>query len=532
MTITKRILSNTFWQVLGKVITAMLGIISIKMITGYLSTTEYGIYTTLFEYLSFFAIAADFGLFTIGIREMAEKKHPVEFILGNILSIRIILIISTLTAGGLVAQFIPQYQGTQIPQAIWIVILITSIALINGTLSSVLQYNLKMLAANISLIIGKIVSVSYIFYTIFFRFPSDPAAGFQHLLYGGLLGNFVMLILTAFFVQKVTNIKLNFSRTYISEVIRKAAPYGLALVLSTIYFRVDIILLGLLQNLTQAGIYGVPLKLMEILSVVPVFFMNSLLPTLTEYIQENKSKALKTINNAIELIFILALPLLIGGFLLAFPITSSISSPQFLTGFHCSNNEQLNFTTAQEAQEVCPGTELKPGFAHEDLTTPYFHRYGSDAAFKLIIIAVFFSFLNTVFAFSLIAFNQQTKLLIVNSIGVSFNIITNLIMIPKFGFRGAATTTIISEIIILIGTCYFFSKIGKIRPNPRNISIITFASIVMGASIWLLYPATFNILSNYNVILLVPAGMIIYGAILYLTRVISIDRFRNILNPQ
>lgn len=532
MSITKKILSNTFWQVFGKVFTAMLGIISIKIITGYLSTTDYGTYTTLFEYLSFFAIAADFGLFTIGVREMAEKKHPVDFILGNILSVRLVLIFTTLTIGGLLTQLIPNYQGTVIPEAIWLVVLITSLALINGTLSSVLQYNLKMLAANISLIIGKVVSVSYMLYVIFFAFPNDAATGFYHLLYAGLIGNLIMLVLTYFLVSRVSSIKLRFSKTYITSIVKKAAPYGLALVLSTIYFRIDIILLGILQDLTQAGIYGVPLKLMEIISVIPVFFMNSLLPTLTGYIQESKTKALKTINNSLELIASLAFPILIGGFLLAFPITASISSPQFLSGYHCSNNEQINFHSELEAINICPTVEVNPTFANTTINTPYFFRDGSDLAFKLIILAIFFSFLNTLFTFSLIAFNKQNTLLIVNGIGVTFNLVTNLILIPKFGFAGAATTTIISEIIILLGTYYFFHKIGDVKLNFKNLGLIIFGSLMMGGVIMGLYTPTFELLKNYNIIVLVPLGIVIYGVFLYLTKVINLNRLRTILSPE
>jgi O-antigen/teichoic acid export membrane protein len=76
MGLARSILTNTFWMVLGRTMVAILGVLSIKIVTNYLPTDVYGQYTTVYEFMAFFAIAADFGLYTIGVREMAKKKNP------------------------------------------------------------------------------------------------------------------------------------------------------------------------------------------------------------------------------------------------------------------------------------------------------------------------------------------------------------------------------------------------------------------------------------------------------------------------
>jgi len=74
MSLSIKVFSNTFWQVFGRLFTALVGVISIKLITSALPTSVYGMYTTLFELIGFFAIIADFGLYTICVQQKKKKK--------------------------------------------------------------------------------------------------------------------------------------------------------------------------------------------------------------------------------------------------------------------------------------------------------------------------------------------------------------------------------------------------------------------------------------------------------------------------
>ncbi len=540
MSITKKIFSNTLWQIVGKFIVALLGIVSIKAITSYLSTTLNGQYVAMFDYISFFAIAADFGLYTIGIREMAKKEQDVDFILSNIISLRLVLMLSTLTVGGIAVNFIPKYANTVIPQAIWLVIIMTAFTMITGTLSSVLQYKLKMYAANLSQIIGKLIAVVYMLLVVFYFYPTQPQTGFTHLLYAGIIGALLTAIITYIYVRRETQIRFSLNRPYLKYLLKESAPYGISLVLSTIYFRIDSILLTFIRGYHETAIYSVPLKLMEILSVIPVFFMNSLLPTLTSYIQENRAKAAQTVANGFRLLFTLALPLSIGGAILAFPLTFLLSSPQYLSGFHCANNATLVAQTASEAAILCENITLNPQFALTETTTvdtadtgsTFTFMFGSDIALKLIVIAVFFSYLNTIFNFSLVALNKQQKLIFINLSGVIFNIGANLIVIPEYGFRGAAVTTILSEILILFGSYYYFNKELGFKFPTRSIILTSIAGIIMGVVIHLLNNPTYKLFENWNVAILIPFGALIYGLTIQFTKAMTLKELKTFLSPE
>lgn len=514
MSLARKILSNTFWQVLGRFLAAVMGIVSIKIITNYLPTDIYGQYTTLYEYIGFFAIAADFGLYTIGVREMSKKEKSISEILANIIAIRAVLIISMLSIAAVIAQFIPKYADTYVSKGIWLVAITTGFSLLTGTLSSVLQYKLKMLYSTIALTLGKILNVGLIILTVFVLATGSIEKGFNYLLYAGIIASVFNLLLIIYFVSKETKIYVDFNWKYTRELALKSLPLGLSLVLSTIYFKIDVVLLGLIRNYTEVGIYGVSLKFMEILGVIPVFFMNSALPAITESFNNNIDRFHNLISKAWKFLFTLAVPIAIGGVLLAFPLTFAIASPQFLSGYHCTNNAQIVYQSIEEAELECPNVELKKDFNLDSLNS-FEKQKGSDIALKLILMAMVFAFLNTLFAFSLVAMEKQTYLLIVNFIGVVFNITTNLIFIPKYGFEAAATTTILSELIILIGTYIACRKVTKIQiPWITNFKII-FSGALMGLVVWYLNPITYNWIENFNVLILIPIGGLVYlGGIL------------------
>lgn len=89
----KKIYTNTIAQIGGKVVTALISIFLIKIISNYLDIAGYGLYSKLYNYLSIFAVLADFGLYTISVREMSkniDNPQEMEKISGNILSLRTI----------------------------------------------------------------------------------------------------------------------------------------------------------------------------------------------------------------------------------------------------------------------------------------------------------------------------------------------------------------------------------------------------------------------------------------------------------
>ena len=108
----------------------------------------------------------------------------------------------------------------------------------------------------------------------------------------------------------------------------KALPYGVALILNTIYFRIGSFSLSIFRGQTEWGAYGVPMRMLEAIGVIPLYFMNAVLPVLTRAIQRKDGSHEKIIQFAFDFLVMGSMPIVAGTFVLATPIIALISSPR------------------------------------------------------------------------------------------------------------------------------------------------------------------------------------------------------------
>jgi O-antigen/teichoic acid export membrane protein len=495
----RKVLSNTAYQLLGRVIMAGMAVIILKMITQYLGVSGYGDYVTIYEYLGFFAIFADLGIYTIAVKEMSKNEQQRATIIGNIMALRSTLAIILMGLAVVIGFILPQYQGTLIPVGIFIAAFTTFFTMLQGTICSVLQVHYKMQYSTLSMVLGKLASLVYVIIVIYYLYPQtgvmavtsiidnlslggsghELAAqplenGFWHLLLGGIIGGVVMYYIASFYARKLIKFRFRFDYNYWIEVLKTAVPYGLALILNNIYFKIDILLLSLLippeSAGIQTGIYGVAMRILEMLVIIPVYFMNSVLPLLMKYIREDSAKLTKLIQYSFDFLIAASLPILVGIGLLALPIVRLISTNEFVTN-------------------------LNRGF------------YGSDIALQILMFALVFSFINSLFGFILVAVEKQIKLLWINSACVLFNLIANIIFIPSYGFIGAALTSVLSELFILFLVWIVARKYIGVTISLIPTLKYSFSALIMGGAIFFLIP----FLPGNFWLLLIPGGGIVYA---------------------
>ncbi len=509
MSTARKILWNTIAQIIGKVFIALIGIVIIKMITNYLGKTGYGEYTTAFEFLAFFGIVADLGLYTIGVREMAKDEKKIPMIIGNILTIRMAVVVLMVITAGISAFMVPKYAGTRIPIAVIIAGIATVFNIMTGTISSVLQVHLKMQYNSFASVLGKIVTVSYMSVVVFFLYPHtfDPAAisyaqlssatesGLYHLIWAGVAGNAVMYFTCYHYARRFTEIHFRFDLSFMKDVMWKALPYGIALVLNTVYFRIGSVLLSFIKGPTEVGLYGVPMRMLEAVGIIPLYFMNAVLPVLTRSIARKDGSHKKIIQFAYDFLVMGSWPIVAGTVVLAYPMVAIVSSPEFLS-------------------------DLKSGY------------YGSDTALQILIFALAFSFINSLFGFILVADNRQTKLLIRNLVGAILTIVINLILIPRYGIRGAAFTNVITEAYVALASYLIARHYIDFRIKLTNTFKSAFAALVMAASLYMLKDPTYSILQNKNIIILLPIGAVIYVGTLLLTGAIDKEMIAMVRKPK
>ena len=437
----KKILENAFAQFLGKALTVLASFWVIKILTGF-GPEFYGQYVTAYEFLAFFGILADGGLFAIAVREISKKNTPknAEFVLGNIFSIRLILIICATILAGVAAHFVPNFSPL-VRTGIWITGVSMALTIFAGTLSAILQARMKIHFFAGSLVAGKIILAILIFVlaqqadffgqNLFFAF-----------LFAGVFSNFIFLALVYFFARREmlpAKIRPKFNRDYWKKTIQNSLPLGLALVLQTLYLRLDLILISAILGAGAVGIYGVSARIIESFLILGVFFAQAFLPKISAETQNQKNSE-TALNWATEKLLILALPIVIGLFFFAREIVETLSGKEFLG----------------------QGSGI-----------------GADGSLQILALAVVFAFLNQVFAYTLMARNAQKFLIWTNAAALFLNGFLNLLFLPKYGIAAAAVSTVACEILVLALLFVKLRSDFSIKIFTPNFQIILFANIFL-----------------------------------------------------
>jgi len=270
------------------------------------------------------------------------------------------------------------------------------------------------------------------------------------------------------------------------------------LILNTIYFKLDVIIMTfmlphsshtqiecvkILCSDTEIGLYGVAMRMLDALIIVPVYFMNSVLPIMTRYIEEQSAKIRTLMQYSFDFLIATSLPIVIGCFILANPIIQFISNPEFISG--------------------------------------NVYKYGSDVAIRLLMFVMLLSFVNSLFGFTLVVLNKQVKLMYINAIAVLFNLVGNILTIPYWGFRGASIVSILSEIIILIFTYMSAQKMLGFHLSLKTFFRILLASLIMGLVVYVGYILMTGIWFVWQLAVLVPLGGVIYLIFIFKTKAVT-----------
>ena len=77
----------------------VLGVASIAVLTRYLGPDDYGQFTLALMYMQLFGVLADVGLFTTVVREISKDPSRTEELVGNALTLRLVLSIVVIALG-------------------------------------------------------------------------------------------------------------------------------------------------------------------------------------------------------------------------------------------------------------------------------------------------------------------------------------------------------------------------------------------------------------------------------------------------
>ncbi|MCB0141190.1 MAG: oligosaccharide flippase family protein, partial [Caldilineaceae bacterium] len=200
-----------------------------------------------------------------------------------------------------------------------------------------------------------------------------------------------------------------------------SGPLMINHLLATIFWRIDVWILRPMAGAAAVGLYSVGVKYLDGLNIIPSVFTMAVFPLMSRYARSNNENLLRSYILSVRLLIMTSLPLAMMVTFLARPLVWLVGGSEFIN---------LPETIHVLGREIT-------------------FNGGANLALQLVIWSIPIGFVNSVTQFVLIAVNQQRYLTKAFVIGVVFNTVGNLLVIPNFGYLGAAVVTILSELSLL-----------------------------------------------------------------------------------
>lgn len=455
----KKIASNTIAQIISKIITAIISIFLLSVLTKYLSIEWFWLYSKIFNYLWIFAFLADLWLYTIMIREISWT-HPqplpskeggsknlwqknIQKIVWNVLTLRVWLWICIIFLSLFLAYFIPWYNSNLELLSIFIIWIFTLISLMNSTFLAYMQSQLKMEFSLFSVVAWKILNLLLVLFIVYFLVINNSDYSIIYIFLSALAWISLNTLLNYFYSRKFCNIKFRFDWGYIKYIFKISLPYWIALFLSVIYFKIDIILLSILEwdkADISIALYSLPMKIIEVLMVISGFYLNSILPKISRDFESDNLDKLKEL-------LIISFKILFSFWIIVFTFWSLFRD--YVIGI-IANKDYI---------KAIP--------------------YSSSDAFLIVLAVLLFNAISLLFIYIFIWAKKQSILLKINIFITIFNIIWNIILIPKYSFIWAWIITLISQFLLFAISYYYSRKIIKFSFPKIFIFKIILLSIII-----------------------------------------------------
>lgn len=387
----KKYLSNTLWMFGSRFFLMTTGFFVSVWMARHLGVANFGLFNYIIGLVGILSFFSNLGIDAILGRELLNNPERKPFILGNAIILYAIAGIATLVVTNLIAYFLDPDAYTQ--QLIFIL----SLTYLFQPVSALVIFFQSHVQAKKIAIISILTSTLSIGLKIL-----GILSGYFVMWFVGvvLLEVIVSTLLFTYFAKKANvYIIFNFDSHLSWTILQHAFPFMISIAATSIYMKIDQVMLKHMLGTTETGVYSVAVRLTEVWYFIPNIIVASLTPAIINARLGNISIYNSRIKYLLILLFFIACVLTIALALSAEKIVS------FLYG--------VEFQDAISPLLIYVWSTI-PVFLMPALTA-YFTA--EHKGYTLLVVSVFSTFLN---------------------------IAMNIVLIPKIGITGAAIATVIS----------------------------------------------------------------------------------------
>ncbi len=454
-------LNNAGLLVIGRLIVALFGWTGTIIIARNLDSETFGRFTFVFGLLGMMTIVTDLGLGRIALSgvmsdALSDSEDRRSFA-GNYIILRSLLGLVGYAAA-LLFTIVAGY-SSDIVTATAIGGLVVIVATASHAYELILQAHLRMGVVAASAVIGRIAQLGLITMAV----VAD----------GGLL----LLIVPAIVAELViATIKIPRAvrlqpMTYRARpslwwpLLREAVPISIGTALATLFFRVDSIMLSKLADFTAVAIYGVAFKFVDLLHFVALSISAPVLTVLVRSWPDDPTTFRRTVERTVGIFAVLS-----GGLIVHFSL-----------------------------------------FAPETIELLYGSTYKSGAtALQLLVAGEIIAFGSVVGLLILTATARHRPYPYIALAGLVVNVGLNLWAIERWGFEGAAVTTVVTETLVVLGMWFLVRRLaGPDSPSnaPWSVGASSLLRVLPAAALGLGAGAALDAVLPWFVAAVIAAGL-------------------------
>lgn len=470
MNTMQRITKNISVIFIAQILNYFLAFFAMMYSARYLGVENFGILSFASSLTSIFGICMGLGLGTLVIREVARNKDLIGEYVSNTILIRGIMSVVTLGLISLLILIAGYNEPTR--TVIYLLALFTVFSTIYQIFYSVFQANQQMEYQSVGTILYSIILLGGVLLVIYLN---GSVIGISAVYAVG--GAAVLIYSFLIFSWKFPTPKFQFNPSKWKSLIQEAWPFAVSGISYNLYTSIDSVILSFIKGQEAVGLYTASYRLILVLIFIPTIFNTAIFPLMSKYYVHSKDTLLFTFEKLFKIMFMLGLPIGVGTVIIASKVILLLYGSAFLS---------------------------------------------STLALQILIWSTVLMFARSPFERLLESSNRQiviTKALI---IGVVFNVILNLMIIPFYGYVGASVVTVLTDVIVFTLLLRSIKGIGISFSRDTKLSLlkIIIASAVMGIVL--------HYLSDMDLFLLIGMGAMIYLVLLLVMRIFDENEIKMI----
>ena len=450
---------NTFWIGIGTVASRIIKALIIIYAARVLGVENYGVFSYALSLAAMFSIFSDIGMSAVLTREASRDPERLEKNIGTSLVIKISLISFSFALVAFVAPFFSIIKGAAILMPL-AALLIAFDSLRDFAFGITRAKERMEIEAGIGITTG--IGITVFGFVAIFISPT-PFSLMTGYVLGSALGFFLAYFLLRDYVK---NFWKKFDLALAKRLLKEAAPLALMSLLGALTINTDTIMIGWLKDAAAVGLYAAAQRPVILIYSLTTLIGAGTFPLVARLVGKDDARVRSILERTVSFSLLMAIPIFIGGTILAKPIILLIFGAEYLSTY---------------------------------------------STFATLLFTVILLFPATIILNAIFAYGSQKTMLYSMILGGVGNVILDLLLIPPFGILGSAFATVLSQ-----GMAYGWAWVKMKQINNfktlRHLKKIVFSAVLMGI---------FAYISNrlgVNVILNIVLSIGIYFSALFILK--------------